>query len=366
MKIKVLKKELADKLNVAAAVTDSKQGDIFGSVLFESKDGQVEITGCTYQSSASGKLEAEADGDGGFTVPAEYLKKLIAKLDGETEITFSLGARQRVTISFEGGRYTITSFKKEEFPKFESPVQKGSLTVDAKAFIDALKVVENVTAKDNTEIAIIKGVNFKPVQGSLEMAAIDGYRLSRDSVPLLASEGEPAFTAQPKYFRPLGKMKPEAGQEITLVVSNATVRAEFGPYAFFVRLLDGDFIEYESIIPESQPAATVRTDAGAMLGQVERASLSVEGNDPVVIDIEPGVMRISTQPNMAGQQSVSESETDAQGQAHIGFNPIFLKNALGHFKGEVGIKFYTSVQPVIITQEGSNILDVVLPIRLND
>ena len=138
------------------------------------------------------------------------------------------------------------------------------------------------------------------------------------------------------------------------------------------RLLDGEFLNYSSVIPESWETR-IRVNKNVIQNCFERISLisssSIEKEKkyPVKVTIDIGKVTISCT-NQTGDAK-EEIYVSTEGKnLEVGFNPKYFLDALRAIDDEeVFIDFGSNISPCIIrpVEEGDYIY-MILPIRLKD
>ena len=139
------------------------------------------------------------------------------------------------------------------------------------------------------------------------------------------------------------------------------------------RLLDGEFLNYSSVIPENWETR-IRVNRNNLSNCFERISLisasSIEKEKkyPVKVSIEIGKVIISCT-NQTGDAK-EEMYVSTEGQnLEAGFNPKYFLDALRAIDDEeIFVDFGTSISPCIIrpVEESGDYIYMILPIRLKD
>ena len=139
------------------------------------------------------------------------------------------------------------------------------------------------------------------------------------------------------------------------------------------RLLDGEFLNYASVIPENWETR-IRVDKSLIQNCFERISLisssSIEKEKkyPVKVNVDIGKVTISCT-NQTGDAKEEMYVTTEGKNLEAGFNPKYFLDALRAIDDqEVFIDFGTSISPCIIRQveEGGDYVYMVLPIRMKE
>ena len=139
------------------------------------------------------------------------------------------------------------------------------------------------------------------------------------------------------------------------------------------RLLDGEFLNYASVIPETWETR-IRVDKNTIQNCFERVSLisasriEKEKKYPVKVNVEKGNVIISCTNQTGDAKEEMFVETEGQ-NLEAGFNPKYFLDALRAIDDpEVFIDFGSSISPCIIrpTEENGDYVYMVLPIRMKE
>lgn len=90
-----------------------------------------------------------------------------------------------------------------------------------------------------------------------------------------------------KSMSEIGKIIRETDEELTLDLSDKHLRMARGNVTFVCRLLEGDFINYESVIPTETTTETV-VDTALLIDSIERASVVINEKmrSPIILRFE--------------------------------------------------------------------------------
>lgn len=157
-----------------------------------------------------------------------------------------------------------------EYP--DLPQVQGKATL--KLSFDALRnlVKRTVFAVAVTDARpILTGVLLTAQGDGITAVAVDGFRLGLAREKLLGGPVEPVSVVVPgKSMSEIGKIIRETDEELTLDLSDKHLRMARGNVTFVCRLLEGDFINYESVIPTRRRRSETVVDT-ALLIELDRA-----------------------------------------------------------------------------------------------
>ncbi len=217
------------------------------------------------------------------------------------------------------------------------------------------KVLPFVAAKKD-ERMVLKCVRFAQREGKLTLTAADGFHLADQSLDFEEGEGEilvfgHVIKGMVSALRKAKRVKVtiEQGKEKldrrTLVIQTEAVTYRFDGY-------DGTYPNYEQVIPtEFVAEATFDTRemlrAGASLG-----ALFLDKESPVIISIGDGSVRLYVK----DEKGEAHIEAEAQGEAEIAINSLFLTQALRTLGGIVEMKVKAPNSPMLFSVDGHRVV----------
>ena len=191
MEIKILQEKLAKALNTVSRVAAGSRATlpILSNVLIRVDDNKVTLTTTNLDMAVVSYLPASQSKNGVITVPARLMAEFVGNLPrGEV---VEIGANNdKVTIKAGGYTSTINGASAEDFPELpeidEAKAVKFQMGVEE--FKEGLSQVMIAASNDTTRPALT-GVYFNTFEGSLYLAATDGYRLAeRKFIDKVSSE----------------------------------------------------------------------------------------------------------------------------------------------------------------------------------
>lgn len=387
MKFTCFKKDISKALNIVSkAVTTRTTMPILKGILLKVEDNTLTLTAYDLDILIETKISVTGYENGELVVKAKLFNEIIKKLPGE-EVNISsdesifvppdqvIPESEEVNISNYENKVIIKSDKSEfkihgqssdEFPSAGDVSEKESIILKSDDFIDMINKTSFAASLEESR-GIIVGVLISLKQNFLTMVALDGFRvaLNNRAVP---NEKEKNIIVTAKILSEVASLLSEAENvsEISIVLDDRKAKINIDNTKVIIRLLEGEFISYESIIPKN---SKVKVTAGKddLYNAIERASLlSREGkNNLVKLEIKDNSIVISSK-SEAGNL-IEEIFVDKEGEdLEIGFNAKYLSDALKAIDDEsIILNFDSSVSPCSITPlVGSSFTHLVLPVRI--
>ena len=214
---------------------------------------------------------------------------------------------------------------------------------------------------------ILTGINISIRNGILQFVGIDGYRLAirRQKINI---DKDIEFIVSGRAVNEVVKLIDENVNEVNIIVGQRLVSFEVGGYMFISRLLEGEFVNYEKLIPAEYKQLAIM-NSSEIINTVERVSLLINDtfSTPLRCVFEPDNVIISCATSMGRAKELYRLKLDGE-PFEIGLNSRYLLDALKACdQGNVLFRFNGSNAGVTIisADEGNNdFLYLIMPMRL--
>ena len=371
MKIICEKDKILKALNsVTKAVASKTTMPILEGILIQTNDNEVKLTTYDLEIGIEYIIECEVKEQGATVVNAIMFSEIIRKLP-DTEIDIELNEKKLLVIECEGSLYKLATMNPTEFPELPQINIENSIEIEQNALKDMIrKTIFAVSTEENRPI--FTGCLFEITNNKLNLVAVDGFRLAWKSRFLQTKINDFTAVIPGRTLNEINKIILDSFDTIKIGVAKNQALFEMENCKIVTRLLDGEFLNYSSVIPENWETR-IRVNKDVIQNCFERISLisssSIEKEKkyPVKVMIDIGKVTISCT-NQTGDAK-EEIYVSTEGKnLEAGFNPKYFLDALRAIDDEeVFIDFGTSISPCIIrpVDEGDYIY-MILPIRLKD
>lgn len=368
MKLQILQENLSKALSTASRFTSSRaQLPILGNILLSAKKTNLTISSTNLEISVSIQVGAKVEEDGDISIPSKVITELIGNLPKET-LTLS-SEKEQLKVSASSFSSNVLGMNTSDFPSVPSTLGKNkSLALSQKDLSEALSQTVYSTSLDETR-PVLTGVLLFLEKGKLTLVATDGFRLSRKTLSVSKEPGS-FKVVLPKMV--LGEVQrvSEETEEILLNLEEKEKQVVFGVGDTILssRLLEGDFPDYEKIIPKAA-TITLLSDKEELLRAVKLASIFARDAANIVkVKILKDSLKISAESGQSGSQE-AEVEAKIEGSPkdfEIAFNYKFLEDFLHSIKGEeVKMEFSTPDKAGVFTDpKESSYLHLIMPVRV--
>jgi DNA polymerase-3 subunit beta len=312
-------------------------------------------------------LEAEVSRVGTVVLPARLVLDVVRSLPAQSVTLELRSAEQDVEMVSGSATFHIRTLRGEDFPPFPEPDDGSTVELAAEAFVSTALKVAGSASRDETR-PVLTGILVSASDRELRMVATDSYRLSVKETTLEASLSAGFEVNVPaRALQELGRLVTHAEDEqLRVSVRQNQVLFTLGRVVLSSRLIDGQFPNYQQLLPESFEHE-LRLAGGEFTDVVRRISLLAQKNAPLRLAFAQGELTVSAQTPDVGEAQESMPVAFQGEPLEIGFNPEFLRAGLEAIEeGEVVLKLISPLRPGLIESgDESRFRYLIMPIRLN-
>ncbi len=359
MKFSVDKKNIINKLLCLPGVYNDTKA-ILNTILIEATD-KLTLTVQNRWFTQRIIVDAEIEETGKVCIPAHGFIKVLKEMP-DTKISFAL-LEKSFKITADKVKLYTKFLDSTEYPVYTDKELDKVLEVDPKELKEVLDIVstcQGVSVGFSTE-----GTNFEIKDGKYNVVATDGKRLS-----LYQTVDEPE----------LGFVVPYAivtQLDMALNYLTETLNVYFKGDDVLFETQSGDFLitgvclkdkypVYHNFIPqEANTKLTIKKDD--LVPALKRASLLVDSGmleDPIKLAIKDNLLTISKKKENFGEIE-EQVEIDYSGEIVLGFNPVYLLDAVKLEKdNQLTIEINNVDSPVVV--RNGNYLYLALPMLLDE
>lgn len=370
MKFTMLQSSLLEALQKVSGVVPARSTTpILENILFQVEDNKLRLTGTDLEVSITTEVDTESmETAGALALPARVITEMIRSLP-DIPIHFEADHTNRVKITTDHGLYQVSGIGKDNFPERPSFSDERKVVVDSLLLARMFKKTLFAVSSEELRPALM-GVFIQILPDEFRMVATDGHRLSKIVDRSFSSADTTAkMIVPPKAVQIAMKNLTEEGTtELTL--DETGLRFDFGRTMLYTRLVEGEYPDYERVIPrDNEKQLTV--DKNLLMASVKRVSLfSSALTHQIRFGIEPGKLVINSEDMDVGGEAREELAVDYSEEAmEIGYNAQYLMDILRHVDSDEAIFHLKSpVRAALVmpaTQESNeDFIMLIMPIKL--
>jgi DNA polymerase-3 subunit beta len=364
VKFRAERDALQDALATAsrAAATRGSALPVLSGLRIEAAGSRLQVTGSDLDLTIQVDLEVNVDEEGVCVVPARLITDIVRAFEpGGVNFEADEGDAR---ISSGRSQFSVRLLPTEEFVRV-TPLEGDAVTLEASDFAEALRQVVPAASHDDAR-PILTGVLMAAEAGGLRLVATDSYRLALRDLP-----GTSVLQAGQKVLVPSRALSEltrllASAERATLRFSEDAVGFEVSGVRMRTRLLEGEFPNYQQLIPSGYPNRAI-IGKEPLLEAVRRVKLLArESSTPVRMSLKPDGLELT-----AVTQDLGEAREDLDAKYEgtemvVAFNPEFLIDGVEAIPGdEVQLETLDSLKPATVRPTGgSEYLYLLMPVRV--
>lgn len=295
MKFSCTKNNLQIGLAVTSHLsTKNLQLPILNNVLIVAKNGSIRLTSTNLEIAVSCLIRGRVEEEGDLTVPAKLFFDFTSLFSDEK---IDLVSHDQTLLVENGDHKTkINGLSASDFPLIPTVNTDKIFSISANSLLQALS--QTVFASANNEARPeLSGVYFCFLNKELTLAATDSYRLVEKKIKVSSGPEEETSVIIPsrtiiEINRIIGLLKDsnEITTDIQIGLSENQIVFSFGPVELISRIIEGNFPDYQQIIPKIFKTET-EINRDDFINSIKAASLfSRSGLFDVTLKFDPAGM----------------------------------------------------------------------------
>jgi DNA polymerase-3 subunit beta len=359
---------------VGRAVSGRSTLPILSHILVQPQgDGSLKLTATDLEMwmecSLPARLQASLDADDestGFTAPARVFTEMLGALPDADVLLERPDGGNKIQVRCARSDYNILGLPAEEFPAPPDVAATASFTLPGELLRDMIRHVHFAVSTDETR-PILTGVLLAFDGKSLKMVATDTHRLAVRTANIEGGEGTATAIVPARAMNELLRLASD-DEPVTVSLAAGQARFEVGKTTMVTRLLEGQFPNYERVIPTSfDRKLTLETEEFARA--VKRVAIVARDNaNRIVLETEGAQLVLSAESGTVGSAR-EEIEVAREGDdIQIAFNARYLGDVLAISETEgVVLELTEPLRPGILRPIGEKATDylcVLMPMQV--
>lgn len=367
MKINVERAALLDAVSRLQKVVGSKTSmPVLDGILITATQGCLSLCAYNLEMGMKKEIYAVCDEAGAIVINARLLSDILRRMNGP-QVDIETDERLMCHIKCNEAVFDIMGMDANDFPEMPSVNDGINISLDGEILSDMVKGTIFAVSQIEGTRPILTGINVSLKDNILQFVAIDGYRLAirRQKVDV-SSNAE--FIVTGKAINEAVKLIDENTEKVEITVGKRLVSFNINGYLFISRLLEGEFVNFEKIIP-AEYAQKVTVNSNEIIDSVERVSLLISDtfSTPVRCIFTEKDLTLSCTTSM-GRATEKFNAVIEGNPFEIGMNSRYLLDALKACdSGNIVFKFSGANAGVVISSADENNKDflyLVMPMRL--
>jgi len=370
MKFSILQSDLLAGLQKVSGVIPSKSPTpVLENILFELGDGGLDLTGTDLEVSITTRVKPQkVNSKGSLALPARVITEMMRTLP-DIPVHFEADDNNRLKITTDQGFYQIGGISRENYPEIPSIRSERRVEVENSRLARMFSKTIFAVSADELRPALM-GVFIQIMDNEFRMVATDGHRLSKIVYsPFPFKDSSVRMIVPPKAVQLALKHFGEEGMT-RICMDDKSLRFEFDGTTLYTRLVEGQYPDYERVIPRDNDKTLV-VDKNTLIASVRRVSLfSSQMNRQIRFSLKPGKLAVLSEDLDIGGAAREELPVEYNAEAmEIGYNAQYLMDLLKQVDtDEVQFSLKTPVNAALVSppsqEENESFLMLIMPIKM--
>lgn len=372
MKFNVEGKAFQQQLQAVSKVINSKNTiQILDNFLLRLDGDRLSITGGDSENVLTAHVPVmEVEGEGSIAVNAKRLLEITKEIDNQPLQFHINDETKEIDLRFLNGHFSFMGRDADEYPT-RRDLPADALTLELPASM-VLKGIENTWFAVSTETSrpVMTGIYWDIHESDVTFVSSDTHKLVR----YINTEKAPGLTASfilpGKTSNILKNLIGKEDVEVRITFDGKGGLFEFGDYLLYSVFINGNYPNYNRVIPENNPFSLV-ADRASLINALRRINLfSPKSSNLVVLNLQPNEVIISAQDLDYGTSAEERVNCQYEGNSMIvGFNGVFMVEILSNMQAESVVLalsdparpgVYSSLEPT----EGESLITIQMPMQV--
>ncbi|MFH1392935.1 MAG: DNA polymerase III subunit beta [Patescibacteria group bacterium] len=374
MNITCTQENLKENLdNALRIIKQNSTLPILNNFLLSTDKGRLKISSTDLEMGFTSWISSKVSKDGSITVPAQLLSQFVGNLPNKN---INLEVKdQKLHIVCDNIKASISGLNSDDFPIIPKIKNTSSLIINSKVLKDSLSGVVNSAALSSARPEI-SSVYLRIEPDCIKFISTDGFRLAHKTL-LLSSEYlkdkiKVDFSKSQNIIIPLrtiGEVLRILGDkniEVQINIDQNQILFNFGDTHLISRLIEGNYPDYEAIIPKSSETKCFVSKNNLEEAVKLSGCFSSRLNDIILKTIsDKSFLEVFSNNSEIGNHKTNiDSEIKGE-DIDITFNWRYLLDGLKNIRGdEITLEFNGDQKPAVIKPAQSiDFFYILMPIK---
>ena len=365
MKLTVTQENLAKALsNIGRVAASRNELAILNNILLRTDGGRLLVAATNLEIASTQYIGAKIETPGAITVPARLVTEFVSSLPhGVIELE---AKDDHLHLTADKFSSVINGVVADEFPELptvdEAQAVQFDLTIEA--FKKAVSQTIIATSSDASR-AVLTGVFWHSHEGSLYLAATDGYRLAEKR--MLATERDVSAIIPASTLQEVLRSISDADKQLSVFFDDTQVCFRTDGLEIVSRLIDGKFPDYRQLIPANSETEVFiqKSDFSRITKVASLFARESGGGITLAAAKETSLLSIHSIASELGENT-SEASAEISSDGSVTLNSRYLTEALNVLDGdEVKFAFSGKLSPCVVKERAkqTDYLHIVMPMK---
>ncbi len=358
--------------SISGVLNSSNTLPILDNFLFELTDEKLRITASDLETTITVSMQVnKADENGNIAIPAKFLVDIL-KTFPDIPMSFNINNETfHVEISAGEGKYKLSGYNGDEFPKAPVVEDGTSITLNSGTLAKAFNKTLFATGSDDMRI-VMTGVFCQVSDQDITFVATDAHKLVRYRRTDAKSNETGSFIIPKKPLNLIKNILASYDVPVKFEYNNTNALFEFENFNLICRLIDGKYPNYEAVIPVNN-TKKLTIDRQQILTSIRRVSIfSNQLTRQIRFSISGKELILASEDTELANEAKERLTCSFDGEdIDIGFNSKFILEMITNIDSdEICIEMSAPnraalIFPVNNENKEEDILMLVMPVMLN-
>ena len=351
-------------LKVSKALAVKTSNPVLEGIKISAKGDTLTLLATDMELTIEKSIKAEILMEGETVVVGKYFVELAKKLEKEQVELCKIDDGQ-LQIKYSDSVSELQVYPIENYPIIEKSANGNSFSITRKDFKKIIDRTAFACSIDDSR-PILKGCLFEIENNNLTVVSLDGFRMAVAKIEVISS-GDFKAVIPSRTLNEISKLLDGDEEKVTVVLEKSTLFIEIENTALIARLIEGEFVKYNHILPNNFDN-TVVVNKNAFLNSIERAAIIAKNDryNIVKLDIKEDFITVSAKSEIGNiNENVPANLTGKD--ITIAFNGKYVMDFLKIVEEEfIYLKLNSPIDPCILSPVGDKDYSyLVLPVRIN-
>lgn len=365
MELTVTQENLARALGATSRVASGKTLPILNNILLRTDGHRLMVAATNLEIASTQLIGAKIINEGAITIPARLITEFVSSLPKTSTVTLK-AQENKLHITADGYSSIVNGQIADEFPELPTINEKTAISYAINTHALKQAIGQTIlTASNDATRPVLTGVYWHSHNGSLYLAATDGYRLSEKR--LLETGSDVAAIIPTSTLQEVLRTINEDIEEIEVLFDESQVRFRLNDAEITSRLIDGNFPDYRQLIPATSETVVKlpRTEFAQITKVAGLFARESGGSITITADADKGKLSLHSVASELGENT-SETTADVSADGQVTLNSRYLTEALGVIDGEtVVFRFSGKLSPCVLAADlpESDYQHIIMPLK---
>lgn len=312
----------------------------------------------------------DSDGDGAVAVNARRLLEITKEIDYQPLQFYVNDDTKEIDLRFLNGHFNFMGLNADDYPAGRVlPADCNQLLLPAGMVLRGLESTAFAVSPDSSR-PVMTGIYWDIHNDDVTFVSSDTHKLVRYINTEKAPGMEAAFILPSKTANIIKTLIGKDDAEVRITFDQKGGLFEFGDYFLYSVFINGNYPNYNRVIPEDNPF-TLNADRASFINALRRVNLfAPKSSNLVVLNLQPEEVIISAQDLDYGTSAEERLICEYNGNTMtVGFNGAFMAEILANMNCETVLLLlsdparpgiYKSFDP----KEGESLVIIQMPMQV--